>query len=231
MRIFLAGAAGVIGRRLSPLLVADGHEVFGTTRSADRADQLRTQGVKPVLLDIFDADAVMRAVREAACEIVIHQLTDLPAVMAPERLPEILARNARIRDEGTRNLLAGARQSGVGRVIAQSVAFAYAPGPQPFREGDPLGVDREGPPGVSARGVASLETQVLNGPWDGIVLRYGRLYGPGAPDEAPPPALHVDTAAEIARRAVTRGEAGLHNVAEDDGFADSSKARAVFGAL
>ena len=229
MRVFLAGAAGVIGRRLCPLLVADGHEVFGTTRSAARADTLRAQGVRPVLLDIFDADVVIRAVCDAACEVVIHQLTDLPAVMEPERLPEILARNARIRDEGTRNLLAGARQSGVRRVIAQSVAFAYAPGAQPFRESDPLGVDREGSPGVSARGVASLEAQVLSGPWDGLVLRYGRLYGPGAPDKAPPPALHVDAAAEIARRAVTRGEAGIYNVAEEDGFADSSKARLLLG--
>lgn len=230
MRIFLAGAAGVIGRRLVPLLVADGHEVVGTTRSADNADWLRGMNVTPAVLDIFDADAVMAALAAARSEIVIHQLTDLPDVFDVARMTELLARNARIRDEGTRNLLAAARAAGVARVIAQSIAFSYAPGPQPYREDAPLNVDDGGNAGISARGVASLEQQVLGGPWCGIVLRYGRLYGPGAPDHAPPPAIHVDVAAEIARRAVAQGDAGLYNVSDDDGFADSSRAKRTFGA-
>lgn len=230
MRIFLAGAAGVIGRRLVPLLVADGHDVVGTTRSAENAAWLRGMNVTPAVLDIFDADAVMRALMEARSDIVIHQLTDLPDVFEPARMLEILERNARIRDEGTRNLLAAARRAGVSRVIAQSIAFSYAPGPQPYRESDPLNVDDDRTAGISARGVASLEEQVLSGPWRGIVLRYGRLYGPGAPDKAPPPAVHVDVAAEVARRAVMEGEAGVYNVTNDDGFADPSRAKSTFGA-
>ena len=230
MRIFLAGAAGVIGRRLVPLLAADGHDVVGTTRSPDNADWLRSMNVMPAILDIFDADAVMQALATARSDIVIHQLTDLPDVFDPAGLQEILSRNARIRDEGTRNLLAAARAAGVVRVIAQSIAFAYAPGSLPYREGDPLNVDDDGNAGISARGVASLERQVLESSWRGIVLRYGRLYGPGAPDKAPPPAVHVDVAAEIARRAVTQGEAGVYNVTDEDGFADTSCARRIFGA-
>ena len=111
-RIFLAGAAGVIGRRLTPLLLARGHSVWGTTRSPDNSELLRKLGASPVVVDVFDAEALATAVLDAKPEIVMHQLTDLAAVQDPAQRSSALARNARIREEGTRNLVAAARKAG-----------------------------------------------------------------------------------------------------------------------
>jgi nucleoside-diphosphate-sugar epimerase len=229
--LFLAGASGVIGRRLAPLLIADGWRVIGTTRSPDRVERLRALGVEPVVVDVFDAAALADAVAHARPTIVVHQLTDLPPGLDPNRMAEATARNARVREAGTRNLIAAAVQAGAVRVIAQSVAFAYAEGPLPHRETDPLNVGAEGRAGVSARGVASLEGQVLDAPLAGIVLRYGRLYGPGTGFDAASGAgpLHVDAAAHAARCAVTLGTSGIYNIAEDDGAVCSDKAKQALG--
>jgi nucleoside-diphosphate-sugar epimerase len=129
-RIFLAGAAGVIGR-LTPLLVANGHSVWGATRSPNNCEFLRKLGARPVVVDVFDAAALAAAVLEAEPEIVIHQLTDLSVLLDPAKRSAALARNARIRDEGTRNLVAAARKAGARRLVAQSIAWAYAPGARP----------------------------------------------------------------------------------------------------
>jgi nucleoside-diphosphate-sugar epimerase len=230
-RIFLAGAAGAIGRRLCLLLVADGWTVTGTTRSGEKADQLRALGVEPAMLDIFDEAAVTAAVARARPDVVIHQLTDLPAGLDPAKMAEASARNARIREIGTRNLVAAAAAAGVGRLIAQSIAFAYKPGPVPYREQDPLNLSATDRAGISARGVASLELQVLGAPLTGIVLRYGRIYGPGTGFDGPQPGptLHVDAAADAARLALTRGAAGIYNVAEADGTVLSRKAETELG--
>jgi nucleoside-diphosphate-sugar epimerase len=131
-RIFLAGAAGVIGRRLTPLLLAQDHSVWGSMRSADKREVLRKLGALPVVVDVFDAEALATAVLDAKPEIVIHQLTDLAAVHDPAERFSALARNARIREEGTRNLVAAARKAGARRLIAQSIAWAYAPDPRPY---------------------------------------------------------------------------------------------------
>jgi nucleoside-diphosphate-sugar epimerase len=222
LRIFLAGASGVIGRVLVPLLLADGHHVTGTTRRPDRAAALAEAGAFPTLLDIFDADAVMRAVTAARPDVIIQQLTDLPADLS--RLDAAArARNADLRIRGTANLAAAARAAGTRRIVAQSIAFAYAPGPLPYREADPLD--------PAQTGVIALEQRVLASP-EGIVLRYGRLYGPGtwSPESAPKAGpLHVRAAAEAARRAVTQGAPGIYNIAEDDGTLTVGKARAAFG--
>src|SRR5215475_9600128 len=108
MRIFLAGATGAIGRRLVPLLVGAGHVVDGTTRSREAAAALAKAGVTPVVLDVFEASALSAAVRAAAPEVVIHQLTDLPREFDQAAIAASYPRNARIRTEGTRNLLAAA---------------------------------------------------------------------------------------------------------------------------
>jgi nucleoside-diphosphate-sugar epimerase len=171
-------------------------------------------------------------VLDAKPDIVMHQLTDLVEVRDPARRIAALARNARIRDEGTRNLVAAARATHARRLIAQSIAWVYAPGPQPYREDAPLDVNADGPQGVSARGVESLERQVLAAsPVEGLVLRYGRLYGPGTGANALPcaPALHVDAAAYAALRAIDNGEAGLYNVADPSEEISTEKATAELG--
>src|SRR6202042_3326414 len=214
-RIFLAGAAGVIGRRLTPLLLAQGHTVWGSTRSPDKREVLRKLGALPILADVFDADALATAVLDAKPEIVIHQLTDLAAVHDPAERSSALARNARIREEGTRNLVAAAREAGARRLIAQSIAWAYAPGPRPYGEDHPLDLNADGDRAVSVRGVESLERQVLAASlMEGLVLRYGRLYGPGSGADAPPspPSVHVDAAAYAALLAIDHGGSGVFNI-------------------
>lgn len=228
--ILVAGAAGAIGRRLCPLLVGDGWSVVGTTRSIEKAPLLRAMKVEPAVVDVFDADALHAVLQDARPEVVIHQLTDLPPGLDPARMAEARVRNARLRETGTRHLVAAAAAAGVKRMVAQSIAFAYAPGPMPYREDCPLNLD-DPELGLTARAVASLEQQVLGGPFEGIVLRYGRLYGPGtgfdrARSGGP---LHVDAAADAARRAVTRGTAGIYNVAEEDGTVSAAKAMSELG--
>ena len=233
MRIFLAGASGAVGRRLIPLLLADGHSVTGTTRSAAKAAELEAHGVTPVVLDVFDAGALRDAVVKTRPEVVIHELTDLPQVLDPEQMAASRQRNTRLRVEGTANLVAAARAAGSRRLIAQSIAFAYAGGPEPHAETDPLAsLEGEDPSAITARGVRALEDAVLGASGiEGIVLRYGRLYGPGtwyaaASGKGP---LHVDAAAYAALLAVTRGAAGIYNIAEDDGAVAIEKASRELG--
>jgi len=233
MRIFLAGATGVIGQRLTPLLVAAGYEVTATTRSSDKVAALKGQGAQAVVVDVFDRQALQEAVVAARPEIVLHQLTDLPQVFDPARRAEALVRNARLRVDGTANLVAAARAAGARRLISQSIAFIYAEGPEPHAESDPLApAEGDDLGALTSRGVRALEHATLNAPGiDGIVLRYGRLYGPGtwfaeATGRGP---LHVDAAAQAALLAVGRGNPGIYNIAEDDGAVTIAKARRELG--
>jgi NAD(P)H-binding len=178
VRIFLAGASGVLGIRLVPLLVADGHTVAGMTRSPEKAAGLRKLGAEPVVCDVFDAAALEDAVVAFKPDLVLHQLTDLPDDVS--LIQHRVAANARIRTEGTRNLLAAARAAGTTRFLAQSVAWQL-----------------EGESGAAGE---KLERSVLEA--RGVVLRYGRFYGPGTYYEReppPPPRIHVE---EAARRTV-----------------------------
>ena len=230
-KILVAGASGVVGRPLCRLLVEDGWQVIGATRSADKARLLSLIGVEPVLVDVFDADRLRQVVVEAQPAIVIHQLTDLPPGLDPAQMAEALPRNARLREIGTRNLVAAALAAGVTRMVAQSIAFVYAPGPLPYTEDTPLDVTAPGDLGVTARGVASLEEQVLHAPFAGIVLRYGKFYGPGTGFDQPARGgpVHVDAAADAARRALTRGQPGIYQIAEEDGALSCRKAAVELG--
>lgn len=193
MRVFLAGASGVIGMRLVPLLVRDGHEVAGMTRSPGKTAALRELGAEPVVCDVFDAGALAEAVTAFGPELVMHQLTDLPD--QAERIPEFAARNNRIRTAGTRNLLAAAAQAGATRFLAQSIAWT---------------------PPAGGEAVAEHERLVLAA--GGVVIRYGVFYGPGTYSGSgsvpPPPRIHVD---EAARRTVAllTAPSGVVVVTED----------------
>ena len=193
MRVFLAGASGVIGVRLIPLLVRDGHEVAGMTRSPGKAAALRELGAEPVVCDVFDAGALAQAVVAFGPELVMHQLTDLPDQAG--QIPEFAARNNRIRTEGTRNLLAAAAQAGATRFLAQSIAWT---------------------PPAGGEAVAEHERLVLAA--GGVVIRYGIFYGPGTYSGSdrvpPPPRIQVD---EAARRTVAllTAPSGVVVVTED----------------
>jgi nucleoside-diphosphate-sugar epimerase len=231
MRVFLAGASGAIGRRLVPLLLRAGHEVTGTTRSAETGKELERAGVTPAVLDVFDPQAVAAAIRAARPEAVIHQLTDLPHELDNARIAASYPLNARIRTEGTRNLIAAAQAASARRFIVQSIAFAYAPGGEPHVETDPLNLS-DPARAVTVKGAADMEQQVLGASGiEGIVLRYGLLYGPGTWYQTPglKPALHVDASAQAALLATTRGTAGFYNIADDDGAVSIAKARSELG--
>ncbi|MBS1888073.1 MAG: NAD(P)H-binding protein [Actinobacteria bacterium] len=175
MRIFLAGASGVIGVRLTPMLVGAGHQVAGTTRSAAKAGLLRDLGAEPVVVDVYDAAALRDAVVAFAPDLVMHQLTDLPD--DPSEIEARRADNRRMREEGTANLIAAAAAAGAGRFVAQSVAWV------------PLG-------GAASR--ETHESRVLAFDGVGVVLRYGQFYGPDTyyehtiPD---PPRIEITDAA------------------------------------
>ena len=226
MRIFLAGATGVIGRQLALLLRDARHEVTGTTRDPAKTTRLQTLGITPVVVDVFDADAVARAVADARPQVVIHQLTDLPNAPGTPGYAAGQEANRRLRIEGTRNLVQAAAMAGAGRVIAQSIAFAYAPGEGARKEDDPLDVNADPPRELTVQGILALEREVLQTPGiAGIVLRYGYLYGTGTWYDSPPkpPSVHVDAAARAALLALDKG-CGVYNVAEDDGAVSSEKA-------
>jgi nucleoside-diphosphate-sugar epimerase len=221
----------VIGRRLVPLLVAAGHAVIGTTRSPTKAAAIAVQGAAPVLVDVFDAAALMRVVQAAKPQLVMHQLTDLAFAPGTPRFEEGLARNAKLRIDGTRNLVAAAKAAGVTRLIAQSIAFVYAPGDGVRVESDPLDLGSTGVRKRMVEGVVALEDATLQMP-DGIVLRYGLLYGPGTwfeRDKRGAPGLHVDAAAHAALLALTKAKHGIYNIVEDDGAVSSDKAKRDFG--
>lgn len=231
-RIFVAGAAGAIGRRLIPLLRDAGHQVLGTTRTESKVALLRELGAEAVVINVFDAAALSRAVLASRPDVIIHQLTDLPKDLDPGQMQEAIVRNARIREEGTRNLVKAALAANVRRLVAQSISWAYAPGHEPHVEADPLETGAQGDRGITMRGVLSLEKEVLNSPpLEGVVLRYGRLYGPGTNSATPSKTspVHVDSAAYAALLAIDHGEPGAFNIAEPNPHVLTDKARVELG--
>jgi len=231
MRIFLAGATGVIGRRLALLLRDEKHDVTGTTRDPAKAARLQSLGITPAVVDAFDADAVARAVASARPEVVIHQLTDLPSAPGTPGYAAGQEANRRLRIEGTHNLVRAATLAGVGRFIAQSIAFIYAPGEGARSETDSLDVAAEGTRQRTVQGIVALEREVLQTrDIAGVVLRYGYFYGPGTWYDTPPkpPSVHVDAAAHAALLATDKG-IGTYNITEDDGAVSSAKAARELG--
>jgi nucleoside-diphosphate-sugar epimerase len=196
VRIFVAGATGVIGRALVPLLIAEGHEVAAMTRTSAKADALRASGVSAVVCDAYDAGALRDAVASFAPDLVMDQLTDLPD--DPARIAEFGSANSRMRRDGTRNLLAAAAAAGTRRFVAQSVAWQL--------------------PGDGGAAVAEHERAVLA--FGGVILRYGQFYGPGTYHEGAPPVPPCIQVAEAARRtlpALTAPPGTILEIAEETG--------------
>ncbi len=170
MRIFVAGASGAIGRVLVPMLVDAGHEVVGTSRSASAAAELASLGAKGVVLDVLDPGATTEAVRSAAPDVVLHELTALAGGSSAD--------NAHLRRVGTRNLVEATKATGVSRMVAQSISWAYAAGDTPADESDALDVGAPEPRSMTIGGIQALEGAVAELP-EHVILRYGTLYGPG----------------------------------------------------
>jgi 2-alkyl-3-oxoalkanoate reductase len=233
VKVFVAGASGVIGRPLVAQLVAAGHEVTGMTRSRERAGPIEQAGATAVICDALDASALQEAVGAAEPDAVVHQLTSLPHRFDPRRQDLYEATN-RVRTEGTRNLLEAA---GGARIVCQSIAFAYRPHREPrvLDEDAPLFTEAPPPFGAATRAVAEMERMVLAA--DGLVLRYGWFYGPGtfygeggsmARDVARrrfpiigegrglSSFIHVDDAAAATVAAVERGAPAIYNVVDDE---------------
>jgi nucleoside-diphosphate-sugar epimerase len=238
MRVFVAGASGAIGRPLVRKLVEAGHEVTGTTRSEAKAEEIRGAGAQAAVLDVFDAAALRDAIVTAQAEVVVNELTDLPERM-DFRKKDLYEGTNRVRTEGTRNLIDGARAAGARRFVCQSIAFAYRNEGSPVKtEDDPLLTDAPGTFAHAVRALDEMEDSVLHTEGiDGIVLRYGFFYGPGThygPDGGTVAEIrrrrmpvvgrgtglfsfiHVDDAADATVAAIERGAPGIYNVTDDE---------------
>lgn len=179
MKVFIAGASGAVGRQLVPQLLAAGHQVTGMTRSREGAEAIRSAGADAVVCDVFDRERLGRVMDEAAPEVVVHQLTALPEKFNPRKID--YGPTDRLRTEGTRNLIAAAREAGAWRFIAQSISFLLVPEGGPVRDEDarPF-TDAPDPFGPAVRATIDLERQVAEADGlEGLVLRYGFFYGPG----------------------------------------------------
>jgi len=237
LRIFIAGASGVLGRRLAPQLVARGHHVVGTTRS--HADRLRALGADPVAVDPLDRAALTAAVVAAEPDVVVHQLTALSSLGMTRNFDKAFALTNRLRTEGTDNLIAAARAAGARRLVWQSYAgWPYA------REGDavkgedaPLDPDPPADVRETLAAIRHLEAAVTGAEgMEGVVLRYGGFYGPGTSiDEGGAHVemlhkrrfplggsgagvwslVHIDDAAAATVAAVEGGPPGIYNVVDD----------------
>jgi nucleoside-diphosphate-sugar epimerase len=240
MKMFVAGATGAVGKGLVPLLVANGHDVVGTTRSPGKVVALRALGAEPVVLDVLDAAAVGRAVSEAAPDVVVHQATALSDLGSLRNLDKAFTETNRLRTAGTDNLLAAAKAVGAKKFVAQSFAgWPYAKdGPWVKDESAPLDPS---PPATAVQSMAAirhLEAAVDGADGiEGIVLRYGGFYGPGTSLSEGGAHLepirkrrfpivgsgagiwsfiHIDDVAGATLAAIERGRRGVYNIVDDE---------------
>lgn len=234
MRVILAGATGALGRPLLAQLLDRGHEVTATTRSAGKVDGLRRQGAAAVVLDGLDGGAVGEAVARAEPDAIIHQMTAISPVPDLKHFDRWFATTNALRTKGTKHLLAAAKVAGVRRFIAQSYT-----GWTNAREGSSMKTETDAldPRPVKAQvetlaAIRFLERAVLEAPLDGIVLRYGTFYGPGASEAMVEVVrkrmlpilgdgagvtswIHIDDAAAATVAALERGQPGIYNIVDD----------------
>jgi len=235
MRIFVAGATGAIGSRLVPQLVAHGHQVTATTKSAHKIEALRALGARPVLVDGLDAVAVGEAVARAEPEAIIHQMTSLAGTADLRHFDRWFAGTNQLRTRGAQHLLAAARASGVRRFVAQSyTGWTNSRDGAPVKtEDDPFDPSPAAAQRETLAAIRFLEKAVLEAPLDGLVLRYGNFYGPGASDglvdlvrRRKMPIIgdgagvwswtHLDDAAGATVAALEAGLRGVYNATDDE---------------
>jgi nucleoside-diphosphate-sugar epimerase len=234
MRIFVAGATGAIGKRLVPQLVARKHRVTATTRRSKGVDQLRALGAAVVIVDGLDGAAVGEAVARAEPDAIVHQMTALSGKPDMRRFDRWFAVTNELRTKGTEHLLAAARAVGVNKVVAQSYTgwTNIRTGGPVKTEKDPLDPHPARAQRESLAAIRSLERAVLNAPLEGIVLRYGNFYGPGASEalvglirQRKFPLVgggtgvwswvHLDDAAAATVAALEHGRRGIYNIVDD----------------
>jgi nucleoside-diphosphate-sugar epimerase len=240
MKVLVAGATGALGRRLVPLLVERGHEVFGMTRSEGKRELVGRLGAQALVADALDPDAVAQAVAEADPDVIVHQLTALSGSLDLRHFDRDFEPTNRLRTEGTDHLLAAGRAVGVKRFVAQSYAgwpFARSGGPVKT-EDDPLDPDPPEAMRGALEAIRHLEDAVTGASWTtGIVLRYGGFYGPGTslgPEGEHVELIrkrgfpvvgggggvwsfiHIEDAAEATVAAVEHGSRGIYNVVDDE---------------
>jgi nucleoside-diphosphate-sugar epimerase len=239
VKVFLAGASGVVGRPLVRQLVEARHEVVGTTRSPERAEMLRGLGAAPVVLDARETDALKAAVIEAQPEVVINQLTNLPDKIDYRKPAETFGTTNELRGTVGPALAAAAAEAGARRLLSQSVCFFYlSTGKRAHDEDDPLlELPPDNPASRGTIALEALERATLETPGlEGVVLRYGYFYGPGVRSV---PAgfsvddvrrrrypivgegtgifslVHIEDAAAATVAALDRG-AGIYNICDDE---------------
>jgi nucleoside-diphosphate-sugar epimerase len=235
MRVLVAGATGVVGRQLVPQLIAAGHQVSATTRSPQKTGSLRAAGADPYVLDGLDGTAVGAVVAQANPDVIVHEMTAIPAQINLRRFEQTFAATSALRTTGLDHLLAAARAAAVPRFIAQSYAGwpnSRTGGPLKTEE-DPLDPDPPAAMRTALDAIRYLEQAVTSAPLAGLALRYGSLYGPGSSDLFVPMLrrrmvpivgngagvwswLHVADAAAATVAAVSRGEAGVYNIVDDE---------------
>jgi 2-alkyl-3-oxoalkanoate reductase len=235
MRVLVAGATGAVGSQLVPQLIEAGHEVSGTTRSQPKTETLRAAGAVPYVLDGLDAAAVGEVVAKARPDVIVHEMTALPAAMNFRTFDQIFAVTNSLRTTGLDHLLAAARAQGVSRLIAQSYTGwpnARSGGAVKTEE-DPLDAAPPAAMRTTLDAIRYLEQAVTSAPLAGIALRYGSLYGPGASEpfvrllrrrQVPVIGggsgvwsfLHVTDAAAATVAAVSHGAPGVYNVVDDE---------------
>jgi nucleoside-diphosphate-sugar epimerase len=232
MKILVVGASGAIGSRLLPQLIQRGHEVIGAHQSPASAQRVAALGATPQRLDLLDASAVRKAVLEHEPEAIVHEATSLADAKFGRNLDKALAGTSELRTKGTDALLAAAREAGVRRFVAQSVAFwRYA------REGGPVKTedDRLDPtPPAKTEQLFSAMSHVDQAvtEFGGIALRYGAFYGAANDGLIEPvrkrqvpiigdgggifPWIHLEDAAAATALAVEHEGPGIYNIVDDD---------------
>ncbi len=224
--IFVAGATGAVGFKLCLILKQHDYQVYGTTRSINKACFLEAIGVVPVIVDVLNKNQLINEIKTISPQIIIHQLTDLPYGLNPEHMREARKRNAKIRETGTTHLIEAAQSISCQKFIAQSIAFAHEPSASRINDDSPLAISSDNEIiKNNALNISDMESRIRQSQLNHVILRYGKLYGPATGcNKASGGSIHVDVAAHAAYLAIDKGS-GTYLIIEEDQTYSSEKAK------